>query len=147
MIHLPDFLKPAPMPEPRVMPLHAPENITSVLLVDDEPAIRSLFAMCLRRDGYFVVEAQDGEAALAAAEATGRIDVVVTDIKMPRMDGLKLADALRAVHPDMDVIFVSGYPLDHGRLGPHTHLLNKPFLKDDLMQVLTRVAGPPARTH
>lgn len=147
MINLPSFLKPTPPPERRQVPRLAPDNVTSVLLVDDEPAIRSLFAMSLRRDGYFVVEAQDGEAALVAANAAGRIDVVITDIQMPRMDGLKLADALRNAHPEMDVIFVSGHPLDSGRIGPHTHLLNKPFLKDDLMQVVTRVAGPSVRMH
>jgi CheY-like chemotaxis protein len=142
-IRLPDFLKPAPIAPATKSISHVPDGVTSVLLVDDEPAIRSLFASSLRRDGYHVVEAADGRAAIKALEAAGRVDVMVTDVHMPNMDGLTLADTLRASHPDLNVIFVSGYPVDHQAMGPHSRLLSKPFARNDLMNLVSEVAGPP----
>ena len=142
-IKLPDFLKPTPF-APTTKPIaHVPDGVTSVLLVDDEPAIRSLFAASLRRDGYHVVEAADGRAAIKALEAAGRVDVMVTDVHMPHMDGLTLADTVRASHPDLNVIFVSGYPVDHAAMGPHSRLLSKPFARTDLMNLVSEAAGRP----
>lgn len=113
-----------------------------VLLVDDESAIRALFAMVLRGEGYEVVEARDGEQALALAAEMPHIDVVVSDISMPHMNGISLARALRETYGDVKVVFVTGYHVDHAQLGPHAGLLNKPFLKSDLIRMVEHVVPP-----
>lgn len=84
-----------------------------VLLVEDEVMIAELFAETLLSDGHDVAIAGDGQEALElfdAAEAGGRpYDIVVTDIRMPRMDGVTLARSLRHGHPELPVVVVSGY--------------------------------------
>lgn len=147
MIRLPHFLEPLPVPEDKHPVAQAPENVTSVLVVDDEPAIRSLCAASLRRDGYFVAEAANGEVALEVAKAAGRIDLVVTDVRMPQMNGIAMTEALRADHADLDVVLISGYPVDRKYVGPHTRLLNKPFRRDDLLQAVEALAGSSARVN
>lgn len=133
---LPNFLKPVES-APQVRNAEpAPTDKTCVLLVDDESAIRTLFAASLRRGGYHVVEAEDGEDAIAAARKAERIDVVVTDIRMPKMDGISMANALREAHPGIRIVFVSGYPTDLTALGPNSCMLAKPFLSADLMKAV-----------
>ena len=84
-----------------------------VLLVEDEQLIAELFAETLAEDGHEVSIAADGREALdlfAEAEAIGRpYDLVVTDVRMPRMDGVTLTRRLRATRPELPVIVVSGY--------------------------------------
>ena len=135
-MRLPGFLRPIP-PTPPVLKVEpAPKDKTCVLLVDDELAIRMLFAASLRRDGYHVVEAANGEEAVAAAKMAERVDLVVTDIRMPKMDGVAMANALRESQPDIRIVFVSGYPTDLSALGPNSCMLNKPFLRADLMNAV-----------
>jgi CheY-like chemotaxis protein len=136
MIKLPSFLKPVPPPAPAVTIEPAPKDKTCVLLVDDEPAIRMLFAASLRRDGYYVVEAENGADAVEAARKAERVDLVVTDIRMPKMDGVAMANALREAQPDIRIVFVSGYPVDLQALGPNSMMLSKPFLRADLMKAV-----------
>lgn len=89
------------------------ETTRRVLLVEDEAIVAELFAESLLDDGYDVAVAGDGVEALALfeeAEATGQpYDVVVTDIRMPRMDGVTLARRLRGGHPELPMVVVSGY--------------------------------------
>jgi len=84
-----------------------------ILLVEDEQLIAELFAETLTTDGHDVAVAGDGQEALdlfAEAEALGRpYDIVVTDVRMPRMDGVALTRRLRAAHPQLPVVVVSGY--------------------------------------
>ncbi|HEU4394119.1 MAG TPA: response regulator, partial [Planctomycetota bacterium] len=81
-----------------------------VLLAEDEDAVRSLIAETLRLEGYSVVEARDGEEAVRlAAEVEGPIDLLVTDIMMPRMGGIPLAARMRKDRPGIPVLFVTGY--------------------------------------
>jgi signal transduction histidine kinase len=82
----------------------------TVLLVEDDPEVRTLFTAFLRDGGYDVREAGDGEEALQIFEQhAGDIDVVMTDVVMPNISGPSLASALRARKPDVRVLFVSGY--------------------------------------
>lgn len=138
---LPHFLHPIPAVEPDVRVTTAPDGVTSILLVDDEPAIRSLCAASLRRDGYFVAEAGDGRSAITAAAAAGRVDVVVTDIRMPHMDGVAMAEALRAHRPGLPIVFVTGYPFDPSQIGPNDQLLNKPFMREELRRAVESATG------
>src|SRR5450755_2394262 len=83
------------------------DNRTRVLVVDDEPVLREVLAKILSDDGYDVEVAEDGEAALARfAECPA--DVVVTDLKMPNVDGMQLLNRLRARHSDVPVIVITG---------------------------------------
>src|SRR5262252_3848196 len=82
----------------------------TVLFVDDEPALRTVIAIMLRRAGYRVIEAASGEEALALFEQhAGEIRIVISDILMPGMHGPDLVQRLLNVQPDLCVLFVSGY--------------------------------------
>ncbi|HSK20108.1 MAG TPA: PAS domain S-box protein [Longimicrobiales bacterium] len=111
----------------------------TVLLVEDEAAVRRLGCRILERRGYNVVEAESGAAALRLFErlAPG-IAVLVTDVVMPEMSGSELARRLRAMKPSLPVLFTSGYAADaiaqNGELGAHTAFLEKPFTPDALAQ-------------
>lgn len=135
-MRLPGFLQPAPPPAKALPVEPAPKDKTCVLLVDDEPAIRMLFAASLRRDGYHVVEAGDGQEAVEVAKKADRIDLVITDVRMPKMNGVAMANALREAKPEIRIVFVSGYPVDLAALGPNSCMLNKPFLRADLMKAV-----------
>lgn len=144
MSWLSKLAQPAPKAESQLAPIGAvPEGVPIVLLVEDEPAVRGLFAMCLRKDGYFVMEASNGAEALAIVEQTGRVDLVVTDVVMPVMKGTELAQRLRETFPTLRFIFVSGYVV-HDELGPNAELLQKPFLKGDLIKRVVAILGPSA---
>ena len=146
MSWLSKLANPTPKPEaqlPLIGPIPSGEPI--VLLVEDEPAVRGLFAMCLRKDGYFVVEASNGSEALSVVEQVGRVDLVVTDVVMPVMKGTELAQRLREKFPSLQFIFVSGYVV-HDELGPNAELLQKPFLKGDLLKRVVAILGPPKAT-
>jgi len=112
-----------------------------VLLVDDEPAVRNLFALALRREGYHVVEASNGVEALELATQLDHLDLVVTDIVMPVMKGPEFAMKLREARPDMKFVFVSGY-LVSDDLGPNSTMLAKPFMRQDLVKKVFDVIGP-----
>lgn len=104
----------------------------TLLLVEDEAAVRRSTREFLALGGYIVLEARDGEEALRIAkEYRGPIHVVVTDVVMPRMGGAKLAAELAIVRPDAQVLFVSGYAentvLRHGAIDVATRFLQKPF--------------------
>ncbi|AWK84819.1 hybrid sensor histidine kinase/response regulator [Azospirillum thermophilum] len=112
----------------------------TILLVEDEDAVRVFSARALRNKGYQVLEAKNGEAALQQIESNGsRIDLLITDVVMPQMDGPTLARHVRRLRPDMRVIFISGYAED--RLGDIdgvevAHFLPKPF---SLKQLASKV--------
>lgn len=104
----------------------------AILLVEDEDAVRVFSARALRNKGYRVVEAKNGEAALAVlSEGRDSFDLVITDVVMPQMDGPTLARKALELRPDLKVIFISGYAEDRVRedLGgvEGAHFLPKPF--------------------
>jgi two-component system cell cycle sensor histidine kinase/response regulator CckA len=114
---------------------HSARDLTgagTVLLVEDEDPVRLFSARALRNKGYKVVEAKSGEAALEIIVAgQEKVDLLVSDVVMPRMDGPSLIKEVRRIHPDMKVIFISGYAEDafRKRLGDDSdiHFLPKPF--------------------
>lgn len=118
-----------------------PDDAAVILLVEDEPAIRGLFALSLRKEGYYVIEASNGAEALAVVEQSGRVDLVVTDVVMPIMNGTELAARLRETYPNLCFIFVSGYVV-HDNLGPNAVLLQKPFVRQELVTKVADVLGP-----
>jgi signal transduction histidine kinase/ActR/RegA family two-component response regulator len=113
-----------------------------VLLVDDEPDVRSVLASYLRERGHIVTEAADGEEGLAAFRADDEIDVVVTDIVMPRLDGWRLADRIRELRGEMPIIAMSGYTGEAERASDEQlEYLAKPFLPWELADAIERVVA------
>jgi two-component system, cell cycle sensor histidine kinase and response regulator CckA len=102
----------------------------TVLLVEDEEVVRKLVRQVLENGGYRVLEAGDGEAALELARST-HVDLLLTDLVMPKVGGREVADSLRRRNSGLKVIYMSGYAdgaiLDNGVLQPGTELLEKPF--------------------
>jgi two-component system cell cycle sensor histidine kinase/response regulator CckA len=122
-----------------------PPGATVVLMVDDEPAQRQLFAFALRREGYWVLEARNGAEALDLAERTGRVDMVVSDVVMPVMKGPEMAAKLRERFPNVQVLFVSGFLLNE-ELGPNVRVMQKPFVRKDLLKNVFDIVGPPQQS-
>jgi two-component system, cell cycle sensor histidine kinase and response regulator CckA len=112
----------------------------TILLVEDEPAVKGLFAQALRRDGYTVHEARNGVEALEVSRSIDHIDLLVTDVVMPYMKGPELARQLQAKQDDLKVIFVSGY-VAPGDLGPDQTLLQKPFVRQHLIEKVREALG------
>jgi len=129
------FPRVSSVPEPprvRVMPTEVAGGGETVLLVEDETAVRELVGTTLREKGYTVFEAVNGAEGLRLArQHDGKIDLVLTDVVMPVMGGKEMADALRASHPDTKVLFTSGYTENalghHGVLRPGIRFLQKPY--------------------
>jgi two-component system cell cycle sensor histidine kinase/response regulator CckA len=111
----------------------------TVLVVEDESALREVTCRILRRGGYTVLAADGGDEALRLA-ATHSVDVLLTDVIMPNMLGRDLAEAVRSRWPGTRVLFMSGYAqpvlTTHGTLSADVHLLEKPFTSAELMRAL-----------
>jgi PAS domain S-box-containing protein len=127
-----------------VPPISPPTGSETILLVEDEPALRAIARRALERRGYRVLEASDGEMALALATAhPERIDLLLTDVVMPRLSGREIADALTVSRKDLKVLYMSGYTDDaivqHGVLDPTLAFLQKPFTPDLLTQKVREV--------
>jgi PAS domain S-box-containing protein len=108
-----------------------------VVVVDDDPHVRSSISRALRQHGYDVLEAGDGPAALELmVDSRRRIDLLVTDVVMPGMDGCELASTARIGRPSLCVLYISGYTDDavarHGLERAAVDLLEKPFRSDAL---------------
>jgi two-component system cell cycle sensor histidine kinase/response regulator CckA len=124
-----------PEPEPEEVTLAVGSE--TVLLVEDEAVVRDLLREVLETAGYEVLEAHDGVHALELAEEhAGAIDLLLTDVVMPKMSGRELAERFRTQRPEMRVLYTSGYTdgviADQGILEPGTEFLQKPFSFADL---------------
>ena len=105
-----------------------------ILVVDDELIVRSWIARLLREEGYAVEIATDGAEALRIArESPDDFDLVVTDVRMPQMDGWQLGRRVREEWPGLPVLYISGYDVHQSAPGPHA-FLRKPFEADDLLR-------------
>jgi nitrogen-specific signal transduction histidine kinase len=114
-----------------------------VLLAEDAPMIRRLAREVMARAGYTVIEAGDGDHASQLAARQPRIDVLLTDVVMPRLNGVELAEDLRVTRPNLRVLFMSGYT-DHaivrsGLLDDRATFLQKPFTPEELLRKLRSV--------
>jgi two-component system, cell cycle sensor histidine kinase and response regulator CckA len=116
----------------------------TVLIVEDEPVVRRLTVRALTERGYHVLEAGDGESALAVArEHNGDLHLLVTDVVMPGMNGKELADRLTAERPDLRVLYISGYAehavVRQGVLVEGIAFLSKPFDLSELARTVREV--------
>jgi two-component system cell cycle sensor histidine kinase/response regulator CckA len=142
-IYFPSLDKSVPLPTTRQIAT-APKGDAIILLVEDEAPLRVLAAEFLKRLGYTVLQAGNGLEALAVADQhSSKIDVVVTDIVMPRMGGPELIEKLRLKREGFATIFMSGYTeaaaLENAKIGSGAILLNKPFSNELLARKISEV--------
>jgi len=121
----------------------APRGET-VLVVEDEAALREVTRRILARNGYRVITAASGPEALDIAGGyQGEIHLLVTDVVMPYMLGREVAEKMRVIKPEIEVLFMSGYArqvlTSQGRLDPHVALVEKPFSEADLLALARQV--------
>jgi len=131
-----------------VTPLDYRRGNETILIVDDEEALRTVIGDLLSNLGYNILSTSNGPDALALAEGyPGKIDLLLTDVEMEPLSGPALAEALTRVRPEMKVVYISGYAptlAPDGTLKPGTVLVHKPFTMRILSAKLREVLGSPA---
>jgi len=132
-------------------PLQSLRGRETILLVEDDAALRKLISSALRKYGYSVREAgSGGEALILCEKEQGPIDLMLTDVVMPRMNGRELAERLRLSRPEIKVLYMSGYTTNaivhHGILDAEINFVQKPVKVLSLMQKVREVleTGPPS---
>ncbi|CAO4166684.1 CHASE3 domain-containing protein [Methylorubrum aminovorans] len=134
-------------------PIELPRGTGTVLVVEDEAAVREIACAILSDLGYRVLEAADGEEALRMfRQNTTAIDLLLTDVVLPgKVRGRELSERVRAVRPEVRVLFMSGYTensiVHHGRLDDGVQLIGKPFKREQLARKIAEVLGVPAETR
>jgi two-component system cell cycle sensor histidine kinase/response regulator CckA len=130
--------------------LELPGGTETILLVEDDPALREMASTLLRRLGYTVYPAADGIEALSLKQqhGIGHIDLLFTDVVMPHMSGKELADRIRASHPHTKILFTSAYTenaiIHQGVFSKGLALLQKPFTPSALASKLREVLDQPS---
>jgi PAS domain S-box-containing protein len=148
-IYLPQAEPPEKVPVQRPVPTHLPRGIETILLVEDDPALREIAAALLSRLGYTVLAAANGIEALSLSHqpGTGHIDLLFTDVVMPHMSGKELADRVRVLYPHTRILFTSAYTehaiVHQGMLDQGVELLQKPFAPAALAHKVRAVLDQP----
>ena len=137
--------RPEPAPRFKNDPVPVPQR---VLVAEDDPVVRTMLQRLLRDAGFEVRTAKHGDEAFGMAlRASGEFDLVVTDVRMPVMDGLELARRLRERWPRLPVLYISGYDVELSagsrRGGSRQALLRKPFDLDEFLREVTRLLDLP----
>src|SRR6185436_1902100 len=146
-IYLPKYVAPAVIDAPKAAEPEKPQaprdltGVGTILLVEDEDAVRDFAVRALTMRGYHVLAASGGEEALEIVHShEGEIDLLISDVVMPSMDGPTLVKAVREIKPTLRIIFISGYAEEAFRNSPDRpedfHFLPKPF---SLKQLTTKV--------
>jgi two-component system cell cycle sensor histidine kinase/response regulator CckA len=130
--------------EPRAASKDTKRGSETILLVEDEAAVRGLTSRILEKQGYRVIAAQHGREAMEiASKESGRIDLVLTDVVMPGMNGRGLVERLTGIRPRIKSLYMSGYTDDdiirRGFIEPSRSFLQKPFTSDNLLQTVRKV--------
>lgn len=123
-----------------------PGSTHTVLVVEDEDALRASIRRLLSSYGFKVVEAQNGATALQLLEreSVPKVSLVLTDLRMPVMDGRQLASALARRYPSLPIVFMSGFTaqlMDLRLVSPNLAFLAKPFREAELLAVVRRQLG------
>lgn len=122
-----------------------------IVLADDEETVRKFVKVVLQNAGFEVLEAVDGSAALETIERVhGAIDLLITDVRMPRLDGIALGTAVAATYPWIPVLFISGYALDieaeRSRYPRRAcGFVRKPFLPKPLLEAVRKCLDEPVQ--
>jgi nitrogen-specific signal transduction histidine kinase/CheY-like chemotaxis protein len=145
-IHMPPTTARPVTPESAPAVARRPVHGATILLTEDDPDVRYMLAMLLRSAGYTVLTAENPDQAIETAGSfDGRIDLLLTDVVMPRGTGRDLARRIAAVRPETRVLYISGYP-EYGTnsgsvLEPGVPFLAKPFTRDVLIQKINEMLG------
>jgi CheY-like chemotaxis protein len=148
-IYLPRVESQHPIPVPQLESPGMPRGMETILLVEDDPALREMAATLLRRLGYAVFAAANGVEALSLKHerTSGHIDLLFTDVVMPHMSGRELADRVRALYPHTKILFTSAYTesaiVHQGVLNQGVTLLQKPFTPSALAHKVREVLDQP----
>ena len=127
-----------------------------ILYVEDEETIRPLITQAMKRSGYSVIEARDGKDALKKIRGLSEpLDLLLTDVVMPRMGGRQLEEEIRKIYPRIRIIYTSGYTHDaiiqRGKIGKDVHFLAKPYspriLLEYIRKVLDQYSANPKANH
>ena len=143
-IHLPRAAGPAKSVEPADPATQLPRGTGTILVAEDAEAIRQLIVRTLREFGYTAMEAGNAPEALPLGRHyAGDIDLLLTDVVMPGMDGVELAESVRAARPGVKVLYMTGYsdkaPTDHGVSAGDAKVLIKPFSAKALLDAVHQV--------
>ena len=146
-IYLPRIDEPPPPETSPSINVPATKGAETILVAEDEDGVRHIVTQMLREQGYTVLPANGGaEAIHIATTHTGPVQLLVSDVMMPRMSGPELAQRLRGLRPEMRVLFVSGYTdseiVREGELEPGTDFLQKPFTREQLATKVREVLRP-----
>lgn len=128
------------------MAIPAPSKRFTILLVEDDPEVLATIGRRLENHGYAVLLAMNGPEALEAIDNADRIDLLVTDVVMPKgIDGHELAQDVRRRHEGVEVVMISGYPkedlLNEGKIDEDTFFLSKPFSLKELVRTIEGLLG------
>jgi CheY-like chemotaxis protein len=149
-VYLPQVEATLPIHPPRPDLDRLPCGTETILLVEDDPALREMASTLLTRLGYTVFKAADGVEALNLRHqpGMGHVDLVFTDVVMPHMDGKELSERFKIIYPKTRILFTSAYTENaiahQGVLDPGTSLLQKPFTPSALARKLREVLDQPA---
>ena len=125
--------------------LDAAPSMRTVLVVEDEPLVRDTIVHELEEAGFSVLEAETAAAGLAILNE-GPVCLLFTDIRLPgSMDGWGLAEAARALHPDLPVIYATGFTTEGPRLVPKSVFLQKPYRPSAVLSVIEKLTGEQTR--
>jgi PAS domain S-box-containing protein len=148
-LYLPPTAQPVAGAEPaRAIPRAAGRTITTVLLVDDDDAVREVTAAALEEVGYRVLDADSGPRALEMLDEQDGVDALLLDFAMPGMNGAEVAEIVRRTRPALPILFVTGYAdVDALHAVPEREVVRKPFRPEDLAQKIDAlVAAAPGGT-
>ena len=146
-LYLPRAIGGAPAKQRPSDPIELPRGTATVLVVEDEPAVREVAVAILADLGYRIIEAADGEQALLVFGAhASEVDLLLTDVVLPgQVRGRELAERITAIRPGVKVLFMSGYTensiVHHGRLDDGVQLIGKPFKRQQLARKVQEVLG------
>ncbi len=135
-----------PQSIPQIRPDHYTDVGETLLVVEDEPVVRALVVDLLHGLGYQTIEATDGAQALRILQSPQRVDLLVTDVGLPLMNGRQVYDAARVTRPDLKVLFMTGYAenatLANGFLKPGMEMITKPFAMEKLASKVLKMLKP-----
>ena len=150
-VYLPHVDEPAEELKEKVVGEELPRGSETILIVEDDEEVRNLAARVLKAQGYIVLDGSYGDEALnVCRKHKGPIHLLVTDVVMPGMDGRALSERLSHLHPEMKVLYMSGYTEDaiihHGVMGKGMNYIQKPFTVNGLTRKVREVLNQ-SRQH
>ncbi|HEY6985651.1 MAG TPA: response regulator, partial [Rhodanobacteraceae bacterium] len=127
----------------------APTGTETILVVEDDPDVRQYTVDALRDLGFCVIEAHDGTSAIRALTDSARVDLLLTDVGLPGLNGRQLAEQAKILRPQLPVLFTTGYARDaivhRGRLDPGVEVLPKPYTRVQLASAVREILDSRAQ--